>query len=276
MEPLRKYRKAGGAGSFYSRDKLILERELSMFLESAPTLGLSRPLRAIIAPHAGYLFSGGVAARAYAQILNARYRRVIVIAVSTEEQYPFCSIYPGLGYETPFGEVAIDHVYSEKLCAYSSVIQFSETGHTTKEHAIEVQLPFLQLCLGKFGLIPIVLGEQGLNVVNTLAEAVVKNIPAENTLIVACSNLSRGHHDQKARILDQVAIDILNQFDEKRLWREIKEEQTEMSGYGAVVAAMKIAKGMGSKEARVLIHRHSGDISGNLNEVEGYLAAVIW
>lgn len=276
MELLRKYRKAGSAGSFYSRDKLILERELSMFLESAPILDLSRPIRAIIAPHAGYLYSGGVAARAYAQILNSRYRRVIIIAVSTQEKFPFCSIYPGSGYETPLGEVAIDQLYSEKLCAYSHLIQSSESGHSIKEPAIEVQLPFLQLCLGKFGLIPIMMGEQNLNLINTLVEAVTKNIPAESTLIVASSDLSHGHPDQKARVLDQVAIDIINQFDDKRLWREIQEEQTELSGYGAVIASMKMAKAMGAKEAKVLIHRHSGDISGNTHEVEGYLSAIIW
>ena len=276
MELLRKYRKAGNAGSFYSRDKLILERELSMFLESAPTLELSRPLRAMVVPHAGYLYSGGVAARAYAQILNSRYWRVIVIAVSTKEQYPFCSIYPGLGYETPLGEVPIDQVFTKKLCSYSNFIQLSESGHSTKEYTIEVQLPFLQLCLEKFDLIPIMMGEQNLDLINTLTEAIVKNIPAENTLIVASSDLSHGHPDQKARVLDQLAIDMINRFDEKRLWREIQEQQTELSGYSAVIASMKIAKAMGAKEAKVLIHRHSGDISGNTREVEGYLSAVIW
>ncbi|OGB60644.1 MAG: AmmeMemoRadiSam system protein B [Caldithrix sp. RBG_13_44_9] len=275
MEQVRNYRKAGVAGSFYSRDKLILERELSMLLESAPVLELPRPIRAIVAPHAGYLYSGGVAARAYGQLLNSSYRRVIILAASHEESFPFCSIYSGLGYNTPLGEVPIDEIFTEKLTNFSLQIQLSETGHTQVEHAIEVQLPFLQLCLRKFSLIPIMMGEQSMNLIEALVEAVVKIVPAEGTLIVASTDLSHGHSDHKARLLDQVAVEAINQFDEKLLWREIQEKQTEMCGYGPVIASIKIAKKMGAREAKVLMYRHSGDISGNNDEVVGYLSAIM-
>jgi hypothetical protein len=275
MEQVRNFRQAGVAGSFYSRDKLILERELSMLLESALVLELKRPVRAIIAPHAGYLYSGGVAARAYGQILNSSYQRVIVLAASHEESYPFCSIYSGLGYKTPLGDVPIDEVYTEKLTNFSLQIQLSETGHTQVEHAIEVQLPFLQLCLRKFSLIPVMMGEQTMNLIDALVEAIVKIVPAEGTLIVASSDLSHGHNDHKARILDQVAVEAINQFNENQLWREIQEKQTEMCGYGPAIASMKIAKKMGAQEAKVMMYRHSGDISGNNDEVVGYLSAIM-
>jgi AmmeMemoRadiSam system protein B len=275
MESTRHFRKAGVAGSFYSRDKLILERELSMLLESAPVLQLRRPVRAIIAPHAGYLYSGGVAARAYGQILNSNYRRVLVLAASHEESYSFCSIYPGLGYVTPLGEIPIDEIYSKKLTNFSLHIQLSETGHTQVEHAIEVQLPFLQLCLGKFSLIPIMMGEQSMDLINALVESIVKSVPADGTLIVASSDLSHGHPDQKARLLDQTTVEAINLFDENQLWREIGEKQAEMCGYGPVIAAMKISKKYGAREAKVMMYRHSGDITGNNDKVVGYLSAIM-
>ena len=148
------FREPSVAGSFYSRDKRILERELGMLLEAAPLLRFPRKIRAIIAPHAGYLYSGGVAARSYSQILNTNYLRVVIIAPSHEDNFEFSSIFNGAGYSTPFGHVPIDQNLSQKLVAVSEHLRMSKSGHSKAEHSIEVQLPFLQSCLGKFQIIP--------------------------------------------------------------------------------------------------------------------------
>jgi AmmeMemoRadiSam system protein B len=270
------YRKAGVAGSFYSRDKLILERELSMLLEAPQVINLPRKIKALIVPHAGYLYSGGVAARAYSQILNSDYRKVVVIAPSHEDSFNFCSIYNGLGYQTPLGTVPLDESVSQRLVDSSPGIRFSDLGHSSSEHALEVQLPFLQWSLGKFKLIPISMGEQNEDLMRTLSQSLAKILPHDQTLIVASSDLSHMYFDHQARRLDKVAVKAINDFDEESLWEEVRAGHTEMCGFGPVIAAMKTARQMGAKEARVLLYRNSGDITGDLDAVVGYLSAIIY
>ena len=271
-----KIRDAGVAGSFYSRDKLILEREMSMMLEAANLMKTERPIRAIIAPHAGYLYSGGVAARAYAQILNSSYKRVVVIAPSHEDSFTFNSIYPGLGYRTPLGEIQIDNDLAEKLVDASTDIKFDELGHSKNEHSLEVQLPFLQWSLGKFKLIPVSMGKQEKQQIDALVAALSKLLPSDGTLIVASTDLSHMHPQHEAELLDQVAIESIERLEENRLWNDIQSGRTEMCGYGPAIVAMKTAKTMGASKAKVLLYRNSGDITGDMSEVVGYMSAIIY
>jgi AmmeMemoRadiSam system protein B len=270
------FRKPAVAGSFYSRDKRILERELGMLLEAAPVLNLPRKIKAIVSPHAGYLYSGGVAARGYSLILNTNYKRVVIIAPSHEDRFEYSSIFDGAGYSTPFGEVAIDLNLSQKLTTVSEHLRLSNSGHSHAEHSIEVQLPFLQSCLGKFQIIPIAMGTQTTEQIEALSEILCQNLPRNDTIILASTDLSHGHPHEIAKKMDQVAVDAINAFDENMLWREIQEGQTEMCGYGPAMVAMKTARHLGAKDSKVLLYRNSGDISGDYLNVVGYLSAIIY
>jgi AmmeMemoRadiSam system protein B len=276
MSETREYRSPGVAGSFYSRDKIILERELSMLLEASSVLNIPRPIRALIAPHAGYLYSGGVAARAYTQIINKTFSRVVVIAPSHQDFFSFISIYDGLGYETPFGEIKIDEEVSNKLVQYHQDIRFSAMGHSAKEHSIEVQLPFLQWCLSKFKIVPISMGDQSETFIETLSEALSNCLPPDDSLIVASSDLSHMHSSQIAVMLDQVAKENIVNLNAEKLVTDISNGRTEMCGYGPVAVAINTARSLGAKESKVLLYRHSGEISGNNNEVVGYLSAIFY
>lgn len=271
-----KIREAGVAGSFYSRDTLILERELSMLLEAAPVVKAERPIRAIIAPHAGYLYSGGVAARAYAQILKSSYKRVVIIAPSHEDSFSHSSIFSGVAYRTPFGEIPVDSEIAEMLVELSSDIQFDELGHSNAEHSIEVQLPFLQWCLGKFKFIPISMGVQEPKQINSLSDALIKVISGEETLIVASSDLSHMHSVQEAQMMDKNVSKAIEDFNEVKLLSDIQAGRTEMCGYGPAIVAMKVAKALGAKTSKVLLYRNSGDITGDTKSVVGYLSAIIY
>ncbi len=270
------FRDPGVAGSFYSKDKLILQRELSMLLEASPILTFPRSIKAIIVPHAGYLYSGGVAARAYSQIKNVDYKNVIVIAPSHVDDFSFSSIYRGLGYKTPLGTIHLDTMLAKKLTEYHTDIRFDEKGHSASEHSLEVHLPILQWCLGGFKLIPISMGKQNLEQIEILSKALTKVLPKENTLIVASSNLSQKYSDSEARVLDKVAVDDISQFDEENLWNDIQSGNTEMSGYGPVLVTMITAKAMGATEAKILLYRNSSEISNKRDQVEGYLSAVLY
>jgi AmmeMemoRadiSam system protein B len=271
-----KYREPGVAGSYYSRDKMILERELSMFIEAAPLLNLARPIRGIVVPHSGYLYSGGVAARAYSQLVNSNYRTVIILSPTTTEKFNFCSIFPGIGYSTPLGEISIDRNLAKKLIEYSSEIKFSELGHSLSEHTQEVQLPFLQWCLGKFQIVPLVIGNQNEVLIEEVSQALVNLLSPENTLLVASSDLSHQYPLQKAKKIDQNSIDVINEFDDNRLLEEVQDGLTEMTGFAPVIITMKVARKLGASTAKVLLYRNSGDINGDYSKVDGYLSAVIY
>jgi AmmeMemoRadiSam system protein B len=275
LENLR-IREPGVAGSYYSRDKMILERELSMFVEAAPLLDLSRSIRGILVPHSGYLYSGGVAARAYSQIANKNYKTIIILAPTTTENYDFCSIFPGMGYSTPLGEIPIDKSLSKKLVAFSPDIQFSEFGHSLAEHTQEVQLPFLQWCLGKFQIVPIVMGVQNEVMIETLTEALSALVPGEDSLLIASSDLSHQYPLSKAKKIDQNTLDAIAEFNENRVLEEIQDGRVEMTGYGPVIVTMKIAKKLGASESKILLYRNSGDINGDYQQVDGYLSAVFY
>jgi AmmeMemoRadiSam system protein B len=276
MVDQHRVREPGVAGSYYSRDKMILERELSMFVEAAPLLNLSRPIRGIVVPHSGYLYSGGVAARAYSQIVNKNYKTVIILSHSTTDNYDYCSIFPGKGYSTPLGEIPVDVNLSEKLVEIHQDIQFSESGHSLAEHTQEVQLPFLQWCLGKFKIVPVVMGTQNEVLIEVLSEAFTALLPREDILLVASSDLSHQYPLAKAKKIDQNTVDAISEFNENRLLEEVQDGMVEMTGYGPVIVTMKVAKKLGASESKVLLYRNSGDINGEYKQVDGYLSAIFY
>src|SRR5208337_1059467 len=151
-----KIRPAYVAGTFYPADASELGKMIDGFLAHATAEKLEGSLVALICPHAGYQFSGGVAAYSYIQLKGRKYDRVVVIAPSHYESFPFSSIYDGEAYQTPFGDVPVDHDFAAKLVKLSSTIKISGRGHGEVEvqgarygeHALEDQLPFLQRVLG--------------------------------------------------------------------------------------------------------------------------------
>jgi len=269
-------RNAGVAGMFYPGEKMILERELSMLLEASPVWDFPSRIKAIIVPHAGYMYSGGVAARAYRQILGEKYDYVAVIAPSHHEYFNFISVFNGSAFETPLGNVPVNKELAKKLTQHHPLIKLSDKGHSRSEHSLEVQLPFLQWTLRKFELIPISMGDQEDKQITILANALAKVLPAEQSLIVASSDLSHFYHDSVARKLDQIAQDDIAEFDEDKLLEDIRRNRTEMCGFGPVIAAMKAARELGASEAKVLLYRNSGDITADRDQVVGYLSAVLY
>ena len=139
------------AGMFYPQKKLTLEREVAMLLENAMDKHITGKVFSLIVPHAGYLYSGGVAARAYRQIMDTNLDVVVVISPSHREYFKEISIYDGYAYSTPLGNIPVDRVLALELAQIHPQIIVSEVGHRYDEHALEVQLPFLQKVLDKFG-----------------------------------------------------------------------------------------------------------------------------
>jgi len=276
MNERSKIRPAMVAGFFYPQKKLDLEREIAVYLENAPEINIRGKIIALVAPHAGYIYSAGVAARAYRLIMDQDISVVAVISPSHREYFTEISIYDGYAYSTPLGVIPIEKSLAQKLADTNPQIILSEKGHRFEEHALEVQLPFLQEVLDDFKLIPIVLGEHSSDNIETLAIGLASVLKDEKSLIVASSDLSHFYNADKATTLDNVVVNDIKDFDEDKLFQDLRRGKCEMCGGGPVAAAMKASKLLGANKSEVLMYRHSGDVSGDRNEVVGYLSAIFY
>jgi hypothetical protein len=250
------------------------------FLAHASAEKLEGSLVALICPHAGYQFSGGVAAYAYIQLKGRSYDRVVVIAPSHYESFPFSSIYDGDAYQTPFGAVPVDHDFAAQLVKLSSAIKISGRGHGEVqghgEHALEDQLPFLQRMLGQFKMVPIVMGDPSYDACRALGIALAKAVQGTNTLILVSSDLSHYHPYDEAERMDHQILKTIEDWDyltlsqntERDIWRG-------PCGGGPIVAAMIAAERLGAHHAQILKYANSGDVTGDKSRVVGYAAVAL-
>ena len=264
------------AGMFYPDKKLDLDREIAKYLENAPEIDVPGKILGIIAPHAGYMYSGGVAARAYRQILDYDIDVVVVISPSHREYFTEISVFNGSAYATPLGLIPVEKNLAMELADTNSQIILSEKGHRFEEHALEVQLPFLQKVLEDFQLIPIVMGEHSKDNINTLANGLSTILKNKKALIVASSDLSHFYDASKAKSMDKIVHEKVAAFDEEGLFGELQAGTCEMCGGGPVLAVMHTCQLMGAKNSRVLMYRHSGEITNDRSEVVGYLSAILY
>jgi MEMO1 family protein len=278
----RKVRPAGVAGSFYPAEPQPLRKMVNEFLAAAKVPKIPQAPLALLSPHAGYPFSGGVAAHAYALLRGRKFARVVVIAPSHYEAFAFSSVYDGDAYSTPLGEVPVDKAFAAKLVAADPLIKFSRQGHGEVqghwEHALEDELPFLQQVLGSFKLVPVVMGDQSYESSRALGVALAKIIRKENasssgdfdTLIVASSDLSHYHPYDEAVALDHKTLEAIEEWDYFNLSQNFQRRVWEACGGGGIVAAMIAAERLGANRAEVLAYANSGDVTGDKSRVVGY------
>lgn len=271
-----KIRKAAVAGTFYPASKMVLERDLSLLLENSPIVELTQPIRAIIAPHAGYMYSGGVAARAYRQIMSRKYDFHVILAPSHYEVFDFISIYPGSAFGTPLGQIPIAREIVEELVSQDAIFRLSEFGYSEQEHSLEVQLPLLKWVQDAPRIVPLMMGEQTSNMIEDASQLLTHALTDKNCLIIASTDLSHFHPDREARSLDEAVIKHINKYQPDELYADIMEKRCEMCGYGPAIIAMKTARALGAKKAQVLLYRNSSDMTGDLSSVVGYLSAIVY
>ncbi len=272
-------RPAGAAGSFYPADPKALTAMMDSLLAQAEPPVIHGSIMAVIAPHAGYPYSGPVAAYTYAALQGRHYARVVVIAPSHFEAFDFTSVYDGDGYVTPLGAVRVDKAFAQKVVSLDRSIRLSGRGHLPTrqgtEHALEVQLPWLQHVLGDFALVPIIMGDQSYESSRALGVALAKLIHDGDTLIVASSDLSHYHPYNDAVKLDHKTLHALEEWDYFSMSQNFQAGVWEACGGAPIVAAMIAAERMGANEARLLHYANSGDTSGDRSRVVGYGAAAL-
>lgn len=273
-------RKPAVAGQFYTGDPVALSKELTDFFKKAKKEPIPGQIIALIAPHAGYMYSGQVAAHAFKLLEGLSFETVLVISPSHIAYFSGASVYNGGAYETPLGTIPVDTTLAGKIADQDKRVLLSDKGHDfvgmRGEHSLEVELPFLQTVLGKFKLVAIVIGDQDYATCEALGKAMAKALEGENALIVASSDLSHFHPYSEAVRLDNIVINHVNSFDADGLHKDLSSGACEACGGGPIVATMIAAKGLGADKAKVLNYANSGDVTGDKSGVVGYMAAVMY
>jgi MEMO1 family protein len=277
--PRGQIRPASVAGAFYPSDPKELAATVDGFLAHASVPVQKGQIIALVAPHAGYAFSGAVAAHSYALLKGRPTHRVVVIAPSHYESFPFASVYEGDAYATPLGTIAVDKEFARKLARSSPEIKLSSRGHVPSqegaEHALEVQLPFLQRTLSDFQLVPIIMGEQSYEASRALGVALAELVRGTDTLIVASSDLSHYHTYEQAVALDGKTLNAIGEWDYLTLSDNFQSRTWEACGGGPIVAAMIAAERLGAARAQVIKYANSGDVTGDRSRVVGYSAVAL-
>jgi len=262
------------AGMFYPAHPEELRRTIDQLLAEASLKKIPGGLVALISPHAGYKYSGLTAAHAYKLLSGRSYDTVVIVSPSHREIFDGVSVYSGGAYQTPLGNLRVDDSLREELVNDDPVITASLAGHR-QEHAIEVQLPFLQRVLGSFMILPVVIGEQKRDACYHLGERLARAVRGRNVLLVASTDLSHFYPSVTAEKLDRVIIDDIAKLDHDTMMNDLETDRGEACGGGPTVAVMLAAKKLGANHASILHHSNSGDVTGDMSEVVGYLSAAL-
>jgi AmmeMemoRadiSam system protein B/AmmeMemoRadiSam system protein A len=275
---MERIRKSVIAGTWYPAHPETLKKEIRRYLDKASVDPPKGILKGLIAPHAGYIYSGWVAAYAYKLLEASPRRRIVIVAPSHHAYFHGASVYTPGGYETPLGVVPPDREIIEELLnpahAGTSVVKDLPEAHA-REHSLEIQLPFLQVVLGNnFLLTPIVMGIQTYETAEALGKAlarVLKN--KDDVLLIASSDLSHYHSEREAHELDRRIADRITAFDSEGLFEDIRKGLSEACGAGPMAAVMIACKELGATKSVVLKYATSADVTGDRSAVVGYLAA---
>jgi AmmeMemoRadiSam system protein B len=231
-------------------------------------------LVALIAPHAGLTYSGPVAAHAYRLLRDRVFDVAVLVGPSHFAGFEGVSLYGSGGFETPFGVVAVDEDCAQALAAASPVIREQPATHT-REHSLEMQLPFLARVAPAVPIVPLLMGYQTADTARALGDALAAALRGRKALLIASSDLSHYHDAKTAAAMDRVVIENVNRFDADGLQAALTATPEHACGGGPMVAVMRAAGAAGARDAAVLNYADSGDVSGDKSAVVGYLAAAL-
>ncbi len=265
------------AGSFYPADPKVLGATVDAFLAAAGDQpGGNGRLIALIAPHAGYQFSGQVAAYSYRHIRERDVETVILIGVSHYESFSGASVYTQGSMATPLGNVEINTEMARALLDDKSQVVFNPDVYA-REHSLEVQLPFLQRTRQKVRIVPILLGAPTQASFSYLLEKLTEIMRTHpETIIIASTDLSHYHDYRTAKKMDGKILDAVGRMSVEDAERVLRSGEGEMCGSFAVLLTMAAARNLGATSGRVFHYANSGDVTGKKDSVVGYAAVGLY
>jgi hypothetical protein len=274
-------RPAAVAGQFYPFDATKLAKAVDSFVADALDASTERPI-ALVAPHAGYIYSGQIAADAFRQAANFEYDVVVLLGTNhTTGGFSGVSVYLGDGYQTPLGVTPIDRELAERLVALDDDFTFEPAVHR-QEHSVEVQVPFVQRLFPAASIVAAVVGASDLDLCRRFGDALARVLAGRRALVVASSDLSHyPSYDDAVRVV-RATLAAITRFDTDNLdaalrapMGNIPNLRTRACGAGPIIAATFAARALGATHASVVSYANSGDCSvGDRTRVVGYGAVV--
>ncbi len=268
------YRPSPHAGSWYPSQADSLKQQIQGYLDKA-RVNVAGEIFGLISPHAGYVYSGLVAAVAYKTVQETKYDAVIIIGPSHRHGFKGASVDTLRGRITPLGTVDFDLDLARKIIGKSALLGFTDAAHD-REHSIEIQVPFIQTVLRNVKTVEIVMGSQDYQTCEALSNAIHEASTGKKILVIASSDLSHFHGQKDAEVLDQRVIEAVSAFDPALLYNRLAKDSCEACGAGPIIAAMLTARKLGAGSAKPLMYATSGNITGDYSQVVGYLAAVLY
>ncbi|MBA7515658.1 hypothetical protein ES705_07700 [subsurface metagenome] len=272
------------AGSFYDADKKSLNIQIeNCFLHKigpgklpSTIIKGERKIVGLISPHAGYMYSGPVAANGFYKIaLGGKLDTIIILGPNHRGFGEDVSIMVEGKWKTPLGELEIDTDIAEKILKNSKIIRNDPKAHQY-EHSIEVQLPFVQYIFGKnIKFVPICMTRQDINTDIEIAESICSSVADKNILIIASSDFTHYEPQEYAENADKQAINAILNFDSKKLYDMIYQQNLSMCGPGPITVMLNICEILGAKKAELLKYATSGDITGMYDQVVGYASLIV-
>ncbi len=260
-----KVRTCSVAGQFYPGEPSHLEQLLEGFFRKAAD---GRDARGIVSPHAGYVYSGKTAARAFSAIDPSFDGTFMVLGPSHRGFLTCASAVP---WETPLGILETDTAFVDRL-----EVEVDELSHRD-EHSLEVQMPFIKYRFPRARVVPVMMGAQDPASAAHLAERILEAVhrTGRDVRIVASSDFSHYVPEADARRDDLAAIAPLSTLDTDEFYRKVRELGVSACGYGPIAAMVLAAKGLGARKAELLQYTTSGDVTGDRGQVVGYAAIAV-
>jgi AmmeMemoRadiSam system protein B len=286
--PTSAIRPSAIAGAWYPGSAPVLRRTIEGYLDQVHPIALPGRLLALVSPHAGYAYSGPTAAHAYAQLRAAAagsspIRRVVLLGPLHKPiwggRYGAFMVPAEDAYRTPLGDVPLDRAFINALGRQTSLTPV----HMDEEHSLEIQLPFLQVAMGAFSIVPIMLGQhisdpRAAAQVAELASALAGLVDAE-TLLVASTDLSHLDNYNDVVRTDRKLVDLVIEFDVDALAAALADEEVQACGATGLITVLQASRELGAAGAKVLSYAASGDVTGDKRPgvyTVGYLAAAVY
>jgi MEMO1 family protein len=269
------------AGMFYPSNPLELRIALDQSFRDhkfgpgmPPPSMTERKIYGMVAPHAGYMYSGAVAANGYYQISSHDFTNAVIVGPNHYGIGSGVATMKDGIWETPLGEVEVNSKWVQGMAKRSGIVDFDSIAHS-RDHCLEVQLPFLQYIRDEFTIAPVILMMQDIDTAYDLGKAIADTAAEEDdTVLIASSDLTHYETNESAHRKDNELISAILELDVQKFYSVLERMDISACGYGAIASIMVAAKSLGATKGELLKYATSGDVTGDTDAVVGYSSVV--
>ncbi|MEM2141295.1 MAG: MEMO1 family protein [Nitrososphaera sp.] len=233
-----------------------------------------RKIYGMVTPHAGYMYSGAVAANGYYQISSHEFSNAVIVGPNHYGIGSGVATMKGGVWETPLGQVEVNGQWAEGMAKRSGIVDFDDMAHS-RDHCLEVQLPFLQYIRDQFTIVPVILMMQDIDTAYDLGKAIADTAAeSDDTVLIASSDLTHYEPNESAHKKDSELISTMLELNVPKFYSVLERMDVSACGYGAIASIMVAAKSLGATRGELLKYATSGDVTGDTSAVVGYSSVV--